>query len=48
MEDSNSLCPATYAVETGTLSIPYIDVPTDIAVGNKELMLRTVLPKVNK
>jgi hypothetical protein len=35
-DGSSSSCPATYAVETGTLSIPYIDVPTGIAVGNKE------------
>jgi len=35
-DGSSSECPATYAVETGTLSIPYIDVPTGIAVGNKE------------
>jgi hypothetical protein len=35
-DGSSSGCPATYAVETGTLSIPYIDVPTGIAVGHKE------------
>ncbi|EDN68733.1 hypothetical protein BGP_5470 [Beggiatoa sp. PS] len=35
-DGSSSSCPATYAVETGTLNIPYIDVPTGIAVGNKE------------
>jgi len=34
-DGSSSSCPATYAVETGTLSIPYIDIPTGIAVGNK-------------
>jgi hypothetical protein len=32
----SSSCPATYAVDTGTLSIPYIDVPTGIAVGNNK------------
>lgn len=35
-DGSSSSCPATYAIETGTLSIPYIDVPTGIAVGPKE------------
>jgi len=36
-DDSNSSwCPANYAVETGTLSIPYIDVPIGIALGNKK------------
>ena len=35
-DGSSSSCPATYAVETGTLSIPYIDVPTGIEVGNKK------------
>jgi hypothetical protein len=35
-DGSSSECPATYAVETGTLNIPYIDVPTGIAVGNQE------------
>jgi hypothetical protein len=35
-DGSSSSCPATYAVETGTLNIPYIDVPTGIVVGNKE------------
>jgi len=34
-DGSNSSCPATYAVDTGTLNIPYIDVPTGIAVGNQ-------------
>ena len=34
-DGSSSSCPATYAVETGRLSIPYIDIPTGIAVGNK-------------
>ncbi len=34
-DGSSSSCPATYAVETGKLSIPYIDIPTGIAVGNK-------------
>jgi hypothetical protein len=34
-DGSSSSCPATYAVETGTLSIPYIDIPTGITVGNK-------------
>ncbi len=33
---SSSSCPATYVLETGTLSIPYIDIPTGITVGNKE------------
>jgi hypothetical protein len=36
-DGSSSSCPATYAVETGTLSIPYIDVPTGIAVGNQKI-----------
>ena len=31
-----SRCPATYALKTGTLSIPYVDVPTGIAVGGKK------------
>jgi hypothetical protein len=31
-----SRCPATYALKTGTLSIPYVDVPTGIAVGGKQ------------
>jgi len=35
-DGSSSSCPATYAVDTGTLSIPYIDVPTGIAVGNNK------------
>lgn len=35
-DGSSSSCPATYAVETGTLSIPYIDVPTGVVVGNRE------------
>ncbi len=35
-DGSSSSCPATYAVETGTLSIPYVDVPTGIAVGNNK------------
>jgi hypothetical protein len=35
-DGSSSSCPATYAVETGTLNIPYLDVPTGIAVGNKK------------
>ena len=35
-DGSSSSCPATYAVETGTLSIPYIDVPIGITVGNRE------------
>ncbi len=34
--DSTSSCPATYTVETGTLTIPYIDVPTGIEIGNKQ------------
>jgi hypothetical protein len=33
-EGSRSSCPATYAVETGTLSIPYLDIPTGVAIGN--------------
>jgi hypothetical protein len=32
-DDSNSTCPATYSFDTGILSIPYIDVPTVVAVG---------------
>jgi hypothetical protein len=36
-DGSSSSCPATYAVDTGTLSIPYIDVPTGIAVGNQKI-----------
>jgi hypothetical protein len=35
-DGSSSSCPAIYAVETGTLSIPYIDIPTGITVGNKK------------
>ncbi len=35
-DDSTSSCPATYTVETGTLTIPYIDVPTGIEIGNKQ------------
>jgi len=35
-DGSSSSCPATYAVDTGTLKIPYIDVPTGIAVGNQK------------
>ncbi len=34
-DGSSSSCPATYAFETATLSIPYIDIPTGITVGNK-------------
>jgi hypothetical protein len=35
-EGTSSTCPATYS-STGLLSIPYIDVPTAINVGNREL-----------
>ena len=35
-DGSSSSCPATYVIETGTLSIPYIDIPTGITVGNKD------------
>jgi len=35
-DGSSSSCPATYAVETGTLSIPYLDIPIGIAVGNEK------------
>ncbi len=35
VDGSSSSCPATYTVETGTLSVPYIDVPTGIEIGNK-------------
>lgn len=34
-DGSSSSCPATYAVETGTLSIPYLDIPTGVVIGNK-------------
>lgn len=32
-----SSCPATYIVETGTLLIPYVDIPTGITVGKDKL-----------
>jgi hypothetical protein len=32
-EGSSSTCPATYSLETGILSIPYIDVPTIAVIG---------------
>jgi len=32
-DGSTSTCPGTYSIETGILSIPYIDVPTAVAVG---------------
>jgi hypothetical protein len=35
-DGSRSDCPATYALKTGTLSIPYVDVPTGIVVGGKQ------------
>lgn len=35
-DGSSSSCPATYAVETGTLSIPYLDIPIGVAIGNKK------------
>jgi hypothetical protein len=35
-DDSSSSCPATYSLETGMLSIHYIDVPTVITVGGRE------------
>jgi hypothetical protein len=35
-DGSISSCPATYAIDTGTLLIPYVDVPTGVVVGNKK------------
>lgn len=35
-DGSSSTCPTTYALETGILSIPYIDVPTIVMVGKKK------------
>ncbi|MDM8560833.1 hypothetical protein [Candidatus Parabeggiatoa sp. HSG14] len=35
-DGSSTSCPATYAIETGTLSIPYVDIPTGIDIGNKK------------
>ncbi len=35
-DGSTSSCPATYTVEIGTLTIPYIDVPTGIEIGDKK------------
>ncbi|MEK8019253.1 MAG: thrombospondin type 3 repeat-containing protein [Candidatus Parabeggiatoa sp.] len=35
-DGSSSTCPATYSLETGILSIPYIDVPTIVSVGEKK------------
>jgi hypothetical protein len=35
-DGSSTLCPATYAIETGTLSIPYIDIPVGIGIGNEK------------
>jgi len=32
-DGSSSTCPATYSFDTGILSIPYVDVPTIVAVG---------------
>ncbi len=32
-DGSSSTCPATYSIDTGILSIPYIDVPTVVTVG---------------
>jgi len=35
-DGSSTSCPATYAIETGTLSIPYVDIPVGIGIGNKK------------
>jgi hypothetical protein len=32
-DGSSSTCPATYSLDTGMLSIPYIDVPTIVTIG---------------
>jgi len=32
-DGSSSTCPATYSLDTGILSIPYIDVPTTVTIG---------------
>jgi len=36
-EDTHSTCTATYSLDTGILSIPYIDVPTVVTVAGKKL-----------
>jgi len=35
-DGSSTSCPATYAIETGTLSILYVDIPVGIGIGNKK------------
>ncbi len=36
-DGSNSSCPAAYNVETNALSIPYVDIPVGIVIGNTKL-----------